>query len=213
VYNLAQTYSSNFQFDRNKFKKLILYICARADPTKLGAVKLNKVLYFVDMVRFAATGTPITGSPYRKRPYGPTSDAVLPMLRELEREGSISIEEMNYFGYRKKVYITKEKQDATFLSADEAALVEDAIDFVCYNNTAKTISELSHNRAWEMVEFGEEIPYYTAIYLFPSIVSEEAIEWANSEAERIEAQRSKGSTMDYVSLRDFRSKMAERDRK
>jgi hypothetical protein len=211
---LAQTYSSNFQFDRNKFKKLILYICARVDPMQLGAVKLNKVLYFVDMVRFAGTGTPITGSPYRKRPYGPTSDAVLPTLRELQREGSISIEEMNYFGYRKKVYVAKDKQqDPSFLSGDEVALVEDAIGFVCYNNTAKTISELSHNRAWEMVEFGEEIPYYTAIYLFPSIVSEEAIEWANSEAERIEAQRSKEPTMDYMSLRDFRSKMAERDRK
>jgi hypothetical protein len=61
---------------------------------------------------------------------------------------------MNYFGYRKKVYIPKSAPDTKIFNDTEIYLVKDIIEFVCYNNTAKTISELSHNRAWEIAEFG-----------------------------------------------------------
>jgi hypothetical protein len=197
-----------FQFDRTKFKNLVLYVCTNCDPDRLGAVKLNKVLYFADMVRFAGTGTPLTGARYRKRPHGPTTDALLPTLRELAQEGAIQIEEMDYFGYRKKVYIPRRAPDASFFNAQEKELIGDIIQFVCYNNTAKTISELSHNAAWEAAEFGAEIPYHTAIYLFPSIVSEEAKEWARREVAEIETQRSQGREVVYTPLRQVREKMA-----
>jgi hypothetical protein len=83
---------------------------------------------------------------------------------------------------------------------------------VCHNNTAKTISELSHNRAWELAEFGAEIPYHTAYSLFPSIVSDEAIEWAKNEVADIEAQRSRGREVVYKPIGQFREELARRDR-
>jgi hypothetical protein len=196
------------QFNRTKFKQLVLYICSNCAPTQLGAVKLNKVLYFADMIKFAGTGTPLTGARYRKRPYGPTADALLPTLRELEQEGAIRVEEMDYFGYRKKMYVPLRDPDAFLFGDDEKLLVKDIIEFVCYNNTAKTISELSHNKAWELAEFGADIPYHTAYCLFPTMVSEETIEWAKNEEAEIEAQRSQGRQVVYQSLRDFREKMA-----
>src|ERR1700730_9194519 len=102
---------SKFQFNRVKFADLVLYICAMCEPDRRGAVKLHKVLYFTDMIWFAGTGSPLTGSTYRKRPYGPTSDELLTILRQLSENGRIRIEEMNYFGYRKKVYVTTDNSD------------------------------------------------------------------------------------------------------
>ena len=195
------------QFNKTKFKQLVLYICANCPPDQLGAVKLNKVLYFADMMKFAGTGSPLTGARYRKRPYGPTTDALLPTLRELEREDAIHIEEMNYFGYRKKVYIPISAPDTTIFNESDLQLIDDIIAFVCHNNTAKTISELSHNKAWELAEPSAEIPYHTAYYLFPSLVSEETREWASKEAGAIELDDERRPKVDHMSMHDFRRKM------
>ncbi|MGH6874164.1 MAG: type II toxin-antitoxin system antitoxin SocA domain-containing protein, partial [Aestuariivirgaceae bacterium] len=65
------------QFDREKYKAVILYTCVRCEAHQLGSVKLHKVLYYADMLHYAHVGAPMTGSTYRKRPHGPTSDELL----------------------------------------------------------------------------------------------------------------------------------------
>ncbi|MGO8952704.1 MAG: Panacea domain-containing protein [Rhodomicrobium sp.] len=178
------------QYDRGKLKSVILYTCAKCEPSHLGAVKLHKVLYFVDMIRFAQTGTPVTGATYRKRPLGPTCDQLLPTLRELENAKALSVNEVDYFGYRKKEFVAIAEPDLARLGQDEISLLEEVIDFVCAQNTAKTISEYSHNRAWEQVEFGEVLKYTSAFLLFPTQVSPEAMEWASGEGLSVDETRS-----------------------
>ncbi|HYL33875.1 MAG TPA: Panacea domain-containing protein [Stellaceae bacterium] len=202
-------YQPPIQFDRQKFKEVILYICARTARDRLGAVKLNKTLYYSDMLQFAFTGHPITGAKYRKRPFGPTADDVLPALRGLVKEGALKIETEKYFGYTKTIYVPLREPDESQLHESERSLLNDAIEFVCNQNTAKTISEFSHNMAWEMVTMGEEIPYHSAFSLFPLEVSLEATDWANSVAPEIEAERSKRPEMDYETFAAFRSRVHE----
>jgi hypothetical protein len=198
-----------FQFDREKFKAVVHYICAACDPDSLGAVKLHKVLYFADMLHFAFHGTPITGSVYRKRPLGPTSDHVLGTLRDLERIGAIEIKDLYYFGYWKKHYVSKQTPDTSRLNQSERDLVDEVIDFVCRNNTAKTISEFSHNRAWERTNFGAELPYHSAFYLLPTQVSEEACEWGAKEMANLESPQSGNRALERRSFADFRSSLQQ----
>ncbi len=191
------------QFDRNKLRTVILYACSKCEPAKLGAVKLHKVLYYADMLQYAFANSPITGSTYRKRPLGPTCDQLLPMLRDLQRAGTIEVREVEYFGYRKKEFIAKEHPDLARLSNDEVALLDEVIEFVCNENTAKTISEYSHNAAWEIAAFGEELPYNSVYHIFPTQVSLEAFEWGAEQVADIEAyKRSRGGTLEGRSLRD-----------
>ena len=85
------------------------------------------------------------------------------------------------------------------------------IEFVCVNNTAKTISEFSHNKAWEVAEYGEELPYASVFHIFPTEVSEDAKSWALIEAENVETQRSKCNTVDFDTFSAFRKRVqAER---
>jgi hypothetical protein len=195
------------QFNRAKFKELILFVCRNCEPPKLGAVKLHKILYLSDMLWFAFEGRAITGSAYIKREFGPTSRHLLSALRELQRESAILVSNDVYFRFRKATYLPNREPDLTLFTEEEIALVRDVIDFVANHNTAKTISEFSHNRAWEMAEFGAEISYHTAFALFPSTVSEEATEWAASVAGEVEAERSQRPAMDHESFADFRSRM------
>ena len=61
------------------------------DPRKLGAVKLNKVLWLADFRAYLHFGKPITGVRYIKRRVWPVPKPILPVLRELEEDGILSI--------------------------------------------------------------------------------------------------------------------------
>lgn len=196
------------QFDREKLKAVILYTCLKCKPSQLGAVKLHKVLYFADMLHYVYDGSAFTGATYRKRPLGPTCDQLLPLLGELKRDGAIETRESNYFGYKKKEYLPKVAPELFRFNEVERDLLDDVIEFVCLNNTAKTISDLSHNRAWEMAEFGDILPYSSAFLLFPSQVSLDALDWASERADEVEAERNK-SALEGTSLAAFRGRLSK----
>lgn len=147
-------------FNRDKFKALVHYICWKCeDPSKLGAVKLNKVLWFTDTVAFTQHGAPVTGARYTKQMRGPVPKAILPVLRDLEAEGKVDIRDVEYHGYAKKEFVAREEPDFDGLTEDEVALVDRAIEFVCDRNTASSISELTHDSVWKLARMGDEIPY------------------------------------------------------
>ena len=197
------------QFDRAKLKTVILYTCLKCDSSQLGSVKLHKVLYFADMLRYAHVGTPITGATYRKRALGPTCDQLLSTIRDLESEGALAIRDVDYFGFRKKEYKPLGEPEIDRLSESETSLLDEVIEFVCRNNTAKTISDYSHNRAWEMAEFGDVLPYHSVFLLFPTQVSPEAMKWASGEIRNLEAERSHNEAVGSTAFRDFRNRVLE----
>ena len=200
------------QFDRAKLKAVVHYVCSQCEPAELGAVKLHKTLYYADMLHYLGFGAPLTGATYRKRPLGPMCDSLLPILRELERGGAIEVREVDYFGYRKKEYVSLQEPALDKLGTDERAILDEIIDFVCRENTAKTISDFSHSAPWEIVEFGEVLPYHNALLLVPNQVSEDAFDWALEQASDIEAARSRGNPLDYPVFADLRSRVLQEGR-
>ena len=195
------------QFDREKLKAVILHVVGTVAPARLGAVKLHKVLYFADMIFYATTGRPITGAQYRKRPFGPTCVALLPTLRDLEREGAVFTTTVDFFGRRKTEYHLRSEPAAGRLTQDELALIDEVADFVCNQNSARSISDYSHQAPWELTEFGEVIGYDTALLLFPTEPSPEAFEIVGTEAAQIENTRSRKNAMGFTDYRTFRDRI------
>jgi hypothetical protein len=202
--------SSNVSFDWGKFRAAVLHIIGGCDSTRLGAVKLHKVLYYSDMMWFIETGKAITGADYRKRPFGPTCDALLPLLKDLENEQLIQIENVEYYGYAKKQFTLLGNSESNVLSADEKAVLDEISDFVCNNNSAKTISDFSHDMVWDMVEYGEVIPYHNAIHLIPNDIAPSTLEWAEDLESEIEDSRrkSKGAVLAFKDVRTVRDGLA-----
>ncbi len=188
-------------------RAVVLRACHSCDPSDLGAVKLNKVLYFLDMISYAHHRSPVTGATYRKRPNGPTSDQLLFLLREMERNGDIDIRDVDYHGYWKKEYTAKVGEPEGVLSQDELSLLDDVLEFVCRQNSARSISEYSHSLPWEMAEMGDEIPYHSAMLLFPMEPTPEAFEMVEQGFAEIEAARQESNTVDMQLLAAFRSRL------
>lgn len=173
-------------FDRVRFKSLVHYVCWRCkdNTAKLGSTKLNKALWLSDFTRYYFTGVPVTGARYVKQQFGPVPRAIMPVLRELAQEGAVFTKEVDFHGKTKTEFIV-EKDPIVDFQPDELATIERVIAFVCDENTAQSISDLSHDRVWHAADDGEDIPYFT-VFSVPGEITDSDREWAKQEIEAIE---------------------------
>jgi hypothetical protein len=130
----------------------------------------------------------LTGVEYQKQAFGPIARHLSWAVRTLVDTGRMEVRRRDYFGFPKYDFVALKAPDTSRLSSRELELIDDVTDFVCARS-AREISELSHNAAWESVAVGERIPYYTAFDLQPVEVTDEDVEWGASEARRILAER------------------------
>jgi hypothetical protein len=148
------------QFDKAKFKLLVRYIAWKAGGRDwFGATKLNKVLWFSDARSFILSGQSITGATYIRQKYGPVPRQIMPIRTELEREGYIRIfEEGNL------VRLTADaKPDMSAFTKDELQTIDYWIEHIDKEHTAGTISDASHDYAWDIAKMGEELPFYAIL--------------------------------------------------
>lgn len=196
------------QFDREKFKVVVHYIVAHTSPEELGRVKLHKTLYFTDMLRFLSTGNPLTGAEYRKQPFGPCASFLTWALDELEQEGGIKQSRESYYGYEKHRFELLRPPPIERLDDDARALIDETIDVVCRNNTARSISELSHTRAWESVSMGDVMPYHSAVNILPVEIDDDAVNWAIEEAGKLAVTGSGAAPVQRRTYREFRDRLS-----
>jgi hypothetical protein len=180
--------NEQIQFDRAKLLDVVHYVCAKIPVEELGRYRLHKILYLSDMLHFTATGRPLTGVEYQKQPFGPMARDLTWALRNLKDNGSLDIKHRDYFGFPKDDFISLRPPDLSRLTAEERRLIDDVADFA-RGRSAREISELSHNAAWEMLAIGDRIPYFTAFYFYPVAITDEDMEWGEEMARKIVADR------------------------
>jgi uncharacterized phage-associated protein len=176
------------QFDREKLKEAVWLIASYCPPSELGNVKLHKILYFADMLFFLHEGRALTGVDYVKQKFGPVARHLSAVVSELVANGVLSVSEEEYFGLYKKNYISLATYQQSRLSSQEVNLIKDVADFVRGKST-KEISEFSHNAVWEAAELGECLPYFTALRLVPTEVSDDDRTWAIETAREYASER------------------------
>lgn len=175
-----------FMRDAKKFKALVHYVCWKTSEDRvLGAIKLNKTLFFADLWTYAERGTPLTGESYQKREHGPVSRTLLRTLDELAEEGAVFVRRASppHHGRLDVIARTKPEIDACF-TADEISLIDDAIHYACYEHKTHEISEESHDIIWQLAEIGEEIPYHAMLASELGEVTPEHLEWAKQVASK-----------------------------
>lgn len=169
-------------FDQEKFKSLVHYICRTCtDPSKLGATKLNKILWLADIYAYKHLGVPITGESYKKDQYGPVSMHVNSAVKQLQAENKLYAHEVELrAGMKQRQFVAKGDPNIAAFSKAELQIINDARDYVCENHTAVSISDKTHDAIWEMALMGELIPYEATLVSRFVKASDEDITWARS---------------------------------
>jgi Protein of unknown function (DUF4065) len=149
-------------FNERKFKELIVYIATRLGPeAALGRVKLAKLLMQSDFGAYERRSEPITGATYEKWEHGHLPHELLLAQRDLEADGSLATETIDYYGKRLSRLTASRDPDMRDFTEDELADVERAIARFGHES-ATYLSELSHMEVgWRLAEMQETIPYNT----------------------------------------------------
>ena len=170
----------------DKFTNLVHYIifkCAE-NPSSLGAIKLNKILWFADKFAYLDRGETITGARYVKRRFGPVPDHIVEATESLEAEKKIKVEDKRIFAYKQRLFYSKRSPDTSFFDKQELELVDALTDAICKEHTAMSISDLSHDLVWEAASEGEEIPMSATLVAEPAEINQSDVEWAKQAVER-----------------------------
>lgn len=173
--------------NREKFKSLVHYVCSKcADPSRLGATKLNKILWYAESLAFLNFGEPMTGARFVKRQFGPAPAAILPILDELVSEDALLVRDVSFYGFPKKEFISlKPPVLGDSFTADQISIIDAVIEAICNEHTAKSIVSLSHDDIWEMASIGEDLPLYTSL-AEQGEVTEEDVAWADEKIAALE---------------------------
>jgi hypothetical protein len=172
-------------FNRDKFKRLVHYIIAQAQKRPgFGATKLNKILWFADARQYVTTGMAITGSEYIRQEFGPVPRFIMPIRQELQDEGKIQVtsQKLKFDGTR---FSSLRSPEPVGFVGDEKVTVDYWIKHITEEHTAASISEESHDYAWEIAKLGEPLPYYAFLATRTRSPNDEEMEWARESAKRL----------------------------
>ena len=153
------------KFNLDKFKNVLLYILERcAGKPNVGETVLYKLLYFSDFNFYEKYEEHLTGSQYRKLPYGPVPQQLNIIISQMIENGQLRRIKTEYHGYPQIRYIPMDKSDLTRLSAAEKEMIDQVIDRFS-DWSAAALSEYSHEDIpWKASEEGEVIDYELAFY-------------------------------------------------
>jgi len=152
------------EFDSPKFDELIVYIAKRLPPeAALGRVKLAKLLMHSDFTAFLRLGRSITGATYEKWEHGHLPKELLLAERDLQADGSLVQESVDFYGRRLRHITAKRDPNLSDFTEDEIAIVEGALRLYGHES-ASYLSLLAHDEpGWVLSDDNAPIPYESAL--------------------------------------------------
>ena len=139
---------------------ILVHECSET-PARLGSIRLNKTLWFIDLLSYLETGKPVTGGSYIKRKRGPVPARLLEALGDLVQDKKIIVQEPEH-RYDARKFISLESPDETRFKPDELELAKGILHAVLEYRAGET-SELTHEEIWEAAQEGEEVPLYATL--------------------------------------------------
>ncbi|MCR9077550.1 MAG: Panacea domain-containing protein [Hyphomonadaceae bacterium] len=173
--------------NHNRLEQITHYVIARTPSDELGATKLNKVLWVIDLMSWRERAESLTGlETYRRLEYGPVPTQVKPVVGHLISSGWVVEKRTSTPVGQRKELISLVDPDLSGLSAEDIDLIHRAIDFIRPMSATK-VSELTHDTYWEEVQPDGDMSVGAAS-IWPGEIDQDALDWAMSEAESIDVR-------------------------
>ncbi|HAI74509.1 MAG TPA: hypothetical protein DCS28_00535 [Candidatus Moranbacteria bacterium] len=149
-----------------KYKQVILYLCAKLGKEVRGKKKLAKLLYFVDFDFFEKNQKYFTGDKYKALPMGPFPVSMEKITKEMVKEKALKIEAVQeHSGYNAtEIYKCLQDPKISLFSKEEKEMLDRVIMKYGHLN-GKQLEDLTHMEApFSGTKQNEEIFYELAFY-------------------------------------------------
>jgi hypothetical protein len=166
--------------ENDRLAEVAHYIIAHCEPERLGATKLNKVLWYSDVIFYRLHGRSITGEQaYEKRQFGPVPKNINDILRSLQGAGKIRERQSPTPAGIRREFVWLEHPPVEKFSAEEIDVLRDVMTQVCDGHSAASISDLTHDALWDETEIGQDMSIKAGAVI-PGEITPEAFQWAKS---------------------------------
>jgi hypothetical protein len=149
-------------YDKERLKHLIHYVIWKVGARSgFGATKLYKSAWFADAKTFLLTGKSITGAPYIREKFGPIPKHGYPLRLELAKQHIISQWQLPGDGeWHFKALVPPE---SAWFTDNERKCIDHWSMLIADKHTAASISDESHDYAWQIAPMGETLPFYSVL--------------------------------------------------
>jgi hypothetical protein len=149
---------------QSRLRNIILYVARKCEGARyFGAIKLNKIIWKADFDAYASRRRPVTGREYRRRYFGPAPLEMLPVHRDLLRDGLIRVDNRAYGdGLVEKRTVALAEPDLRDFTSEDLAFVDASIRH-WWDKTGTETSDASHGVAWRTRQDNDPMPYELAL--------------------------------------------------
>lgn len=150
--------------DLAKLKDAMHYVIARAGARPgFGATKLYKVLWFAETRMFVLHSRPIYNAEFIREKHGPVPRLAMPLRQELQDEGRVKIWQDRFHNRSMWRFKSLVPAPTERFNSEELQTLDYWIKHIDEDHTAESISDESHDYAWEIAKMGESLPVYACL--------------------------------------------------
>ena len=136
--------------DERAYKNAVLYFIKYCNNQYLHAIKLNKLLYYLDFIFFRDHKKPVTGDVYIHQGYGPVPARIDEILAKLKSDGAIDTESIDYRDGELVHFDLRDpkKLDESVFSSDQKKLLKQICDEFGNWPTEKIVAQTHLEAPW-----------------------------------------------------------------
>ena len=151
--------------DLAKFKQVVLYVLNKVgEKPNFGETVLHKLLYFIDFDYYEKFEESLMGGTYLKNHYGPTSDDLAPLIKEMREQGEVEAITSQHFGYPQKKYLARTDPDLDILSEREINHIDEVLARLT-DKSATELKQLSHeDMPWKSARYHKKPLSYESVF-------------------------------------------------
>ena len=149
----------------DKFKQVVLYVLNEVGKKpNVGETVLHKLLYFIDFDYYEKFEESLMGGTYLKNHYGPTSDDLAPLIKEMQEKGEIEAITSEHFGYPQKKYLARTNPELDIFSEREINHIDEVLARLA-DKSATELKQLSHeDMPWKSARYHKKPLSYESVF-------------------------------------------------
>jgi antitoxin SocA-like protein len=138
------------------------YVIARAEPGKLGHVKLNRILWYADLEHYRWHGGSLTGlQQYSRTPQGPMSPEIPRAVGRLVKDRKVAERTVKVADFPRREMIALQLPEIEAFNGKQASILNQIIKIVVPLGAHQLGQMIEDDRLWQQVGAGQAMSIAT----------------------------------------------------
>jgi len=145
-------------FDGERLAAAVHHVIARAEPGRLGHVRLGTILWYSDIEHYRRAGVSITGlTQYQRTTHGPFSLAITKAVGALVRLGKISERPVQVGGYVRRDMISLSEPNRAALNPTQIEILDCMTDAITVMTASRLMQAIGADPLWQETQPGDAL--------------------------------------------------------